>query len=212
MTTTDGIRQRRPAKGAQSMARLPALARMPVVVMALALAAGLAGCVQNFSGSDTAPESARPDAAALDDDGVRLSLERRLIKDGKERFGDVAVLVFDRRVMLVGMVPDAGARNRAADIAAATAGVAEVIDELQVAEGAGLGGFLSDVMIEKTIQTDFLFDSGIESAHYRVRAVNGVVYMIGRAASESELARAIALARATGDVKQVVSHVAVAGS
>ena len=48
-------------------------------------------------------------------------------------------------------------------------GVEEVINEIQVEETGGIGAFISDVIIEKSIQSDYLFDKVIDSENFRVR-------------------------------------------
>ena len=65
------------------------------------------------------------------------------------------------------------------------------------------------MIIEKSIQSDYLFDDAVKSANFRVRSVNGVVYMIGRAESRVEYDRATAIASETDDVKRVVNYVVV---
>jgi osmotically-inducible protein OsmY len=64
-------------------------------------------------------------------------------------------------------------------------------------------------VIEQKIGVKLLSESGIKSVNFRWRAVNGTAYLFGRAHSQAELDKAIALTRATEDVKRVVNHVRV---
>ena len=52
-------------------------------------------------------------------------------------------------------------------------------------------------------------DADIDRDNFRVRSVNGTVYLIGLAGSRAELDKALAIARATGDVKNVVNYMRV---
>ncbi len=71
---------------------------------------------------------------------------------------------------------------------------------------------VDDIYIEKVIQADYLFDSAIDSANFRVRSVNGVVYLIGLAESQAELDKAVAIVDARDDVRRVVNYVKVISS
>jgi osmotically-inducible protein OsmY len=173
------------------------------------LALGQVACAPQSS-PDTRSAVQDPAAEqAVDDNVIKLELNRRLINDGLGLFKDVSTVVYDGRVLLIGSVDQPKSLERAGNLALEIDGVQEVINEIQVDDKGGIGAFISDVIIEKSIQSDYLFDDAIKSAHFRVRSVNGVVYMIGRAESRVEYDRAIAIASETADVKRVVNYVAV---
>lgn len=181
--------------------------------LAAASMAGAGGCVPTFTTAAGEPgETASQDGAAqaVDDTAIRLRLNARLIEADTAMFKDLSTVVYQGRVLLVGAAASDEARTRAGAIAGGVEGVREVINEVQVAAEGGVGSFITDVVIEKAIQAGYLFDSGIDSANFRVRAVNRVVYLIGLAASRDELDRALAIARQTDDVKAVVNHVRIA--
>ena len=71
------------------------------------------------------------------------------------------------------------AKARAGEIATRPEGVREVINEIQVTDEGGVGGFVNDIVIQKKLQAAYLFDTDIDWANFRVRSVNGVVYLIG---------------------------------
>ena len=73
----------------------------------------------------------------------------------------------------------------------------------------GVIALVDDIFIEKVIQTDYLFDSDIDSSNFRVRSVNGVVYLIGLAESQAELNKAVAIVDARDDVRRIVNYVKV---
>ena len=158
-------------------------------------------------------ESPAPDTAAaqaVDDNVIKLELNRRLIDDGLGLFKDVSMVVYGGRVLLVGSVEQPGSLERAGKLAHEVDGVQEVINEIQVNDKGGIGAFINDVIIEKSIQSAYLFDDAIDSANFRVRSVNSVVYMIGQAGTQGEYDRATAVASETADVKRVVNYVRVA--
>jgi osmotically-inducible protein OsmY len=148
-------------------------------------------------------------AAAVDDSTITLELNQRLIEYGAGLFKDVRTVVFEGRALLLGRVGDRAARQEATAVAASTEFVEAVINEIHVGDESGVGTFLNDVAIEKTITDNYDLDQSIQAAHYRVRAVEGIVYLIGRAMDEGELQRALAVAGETDNVKWVVNHITV---
>lgn len=179
-------------------------------VMTALLAAGQVACTtQGTPGAKSV--ASEPDAEqTVDDNVIKLELNRRLIDDGLGLFKDVSIVVYNGRVLLIGSVDQPESLERAAKLAADTVGVQDVINEIQVNDKSGIGAFISDVIIEKSIQSEYLFEDGIKSANFRVRAVNGVVYIIGRAESQIEYDRVAAVASQTADVKRVVNYVVLA--
>lgn len=148
-------------------------------------------------------------AAPADDSMITLELNKRLIDYGAGLFKDVRTVVFEGRALLLGRVGDRVAQQKATAVASSMEMVGEVINEIHVGDESDVGTFLNDVAIEKTITDNYALDQSIHAAHYRVRAVEGVVYLIGRASDQGELQRALAVAGETGNVKSVVSHIAV---
>ena len=170
----------------------------------------LGACAPSVISLGLDPQTAS-DGGPVDDGVVTLELNKRLIEYGAGLFKDVSTVVFEGRALLLGQVADGATRERASEVAASVSSIGEVINEIDVGEeSGGVGSFLNDVMIEKSITDDFGVGDGIDAAHYRVRAVGGVVYVIGRASDREELRRALAVAGNTDHVKRVVSHIVVA--
>lgn len=181
----------------------------PVVLGAalLALAMAASGCAFKL-GADavyTASEE-RTANEVISDNEIKIALNKYLIDDSVGLFKDVSTVVYQGRVLLIGTVDSMDARERADAIARRPEGVKEVINEIVVTAGGGVGGFVDDVVIEKTIQTEYLFDQEIDSSNFRVRSINGTVYLIGLAENRRELDKALQVARKTQDVRAVINH------
>ena len=150
------------------------------------------------------------DATALADDNmITLELNKRLIEYGAGLFKDVRTVVFEGRALLLGRVAEPDDRQVAVAVATRVETVKEVIDEIYVGSESGVGTFLNDVVIEKSIADNYALEQSIRAAHYRVRVVEGVVYVIGRAANQGERQRALAIAGGTDNVKLVINHIMV---
>ena len=177
---------------------------------ALALFAALPGCAPTVVslGADaayTASEQRTIDEV-VDDNKIKIELNKLLVDDSLGLWKDVGTVVYRGRVLLIGAVETPEAKAKAGEIGHTPEGVKEVINDIQVTDEGGIGSFVNDVAIEKSIQIKYLFDSDIDSANFRVRSVNATVYLIGLAESQAELDKALAIASATGDVKNVGNY------
>ncbi|MBI3507807.1 MAG: BON domain-containing protein [Proteobacteria bacterium] len=178
--------------------------------------AGLAGLALSACGAppgvSTIARLATEDRTAsqiTEDNRILIAFNRAVVGESGALFREVSTDVYLGRMMLTGAVPAAPAKVRAVQIARTIEGVHEVVDELQVTSAGGIGATAADLVIEQKIGAKLLAESGIKSVNFRWRAVNGVAYLFGRAHGQAELDKAIALVRATDDVKRVVNHVRV---
>lgn len=190
--------------------------RARTYLIVLVAIATLGGCVTAVTSVTTlavdAAYTATEDRTANDvfnDTKIKWALRQYLFDADLDLFKDVDTVIYQRRVLLVGSVDSESARARAGELAAKPKGVREVINEIQVTKEGGVGRFLGDMVIAKLIQSAYFFDQDIDSANFRVRSVNGVVYLIGRAGDAAELDRAISTARTTKGVLEVISYVRV---
>jgi osmotically-inducible protein OsmY len=179
----------------------------------LIAAIGLAGCSPTVlslaaDGAYTASEERTLDDV-VDDNGIKLELNKLLLEDGLGLFKDVGTVVYRRHVYLVGDVKKADDKARASAIARKPKKVSGITNDIQVTSEGGVAALVDDIFIEKVIQTDYLFDSDIDSSNFRVRSVNGVVYLIGLAESQAELDKAVAIVDARDDVRRIVNYVKV---
>ena len=90
-------------------------------------------------------------------------------------------------------------------------GVKAVINELQVmtpppAADRDPG---DDLLLEEKLMLRLAGTKGISHTNWRVRAVNGTVYLFGRSLSEAETGRVLDIARNMKDVRKVVNHAVV---
>ncbi len=181
---------------------------------ALVLFAALPGCVSPLVslGADAAYTASekRTTEEVVDDNKIKIELNKLMADDSTALWADVSTVVYRGRVHLLGSVETADAKARAGAIGGQPEGVTEVINDIQITDEGGVGAFLNDVAIEKSIQIKYLFADDIDSANLRVRSVNGTVYLIGQVGSWAELGRALKIVRANGDVVKLVNYVRVA--
>jgi osmotically-inducible protein OsmY len=129
----------------------------------------------------------------------------------KKHNNSIDVIVNEKRVLLTGNTENEEIAKKASDIAWKVKNVKEVIDEIQIVKNKGLFGSLfgycRDAMITSEVNSRLLLEKNISSSNYHAITVNKIVYLIGIAQDESEIAKATkAAAKARGVIK-VISHV-----
>jgi osmotically-inducible protein OsmY len=81
------------------------------------------------------------------------------------------------------------------------------MNEIQVTPGGDIFDYGHDAGITAKLRAEIFNDAKIRDINYVVETVNSVVYLMGIARTEKEIARVIDHARDVTGVRRVVSHV-----
>ncbi len=122
---------------------------------------------------------------------------------------NIGIEVYERRVLLTGLIESEDLRANAVQLAWAIDGVKDVLNEIQIKDQEGVVEFAYDSWISAQLQTKMTFDENILAINYSIETVNAVVYLIGIAQDQAELDRVLAHARGIDRVRRVISHVRV---
>jgi osmotically-inducible protein OsmY/endonuclease YncB( thermonuclease family) len=140
---------------------------------------------------------------------IRSEIRSRLGDEGL--LLDISTDVYNGRVMLTGLVNYTAERDRAEELARLVSGVRGIYNEIQITRNASVQAFLQasaeGLVVESKLKVKLLTAEGVRSINYRLRAMNGVVYVFGTAVSPEELDRVVNIAYATRDVRDVITHV-----
>ena len=128
-----------------------------------------------------------------------------------ETFAKLNVTVDQSRVLITGVVQNPEDRVEAVRLAWQVEGVTQVINEIRVADGEGMQGYVRDAWITTRLRTALTFDRDVQSINYSIETVQGTVYLMGIAQGRAELDRVIEVARTIPHVKQVISYVKQVG-
>jgi len=172
----------------------------------------LVGCSSPTMVLDAATTVAedRTMSQVVTDAGLKIDINAKLLSQRyRDLFFDVNTNVYENRVMLTGAVETGAQKRRATLLVRSIKGVTKVINELQVTDDGSLKDTANDLWIETKLKARLVGAKGVSSINYRWRSVNGVVYFIGVAQNRGELAKVIRIARDTGHVNKVVSHVRI---
>jgi osmotically-inducible protein OsmY len=147
--------------------------------------------------------------ASVTDIGAEGQLKAVLFADRKHDYADIDMTIFEGRLLLTGTMRSDDGRQRLIDNAWKAGGVDQVIDEIVVGDKTPFGQGVEDARIEAALRSKLVFEGGVRSSNYKIAVSNGVVYLLGATLSERSLGEAIELARSTGGVEKVVSHVLI---
>lgn len=174
--------------------------RLLVLLLALGVAAcQTAGPSRPAAIAVTAPLAERPRAVSVTDAALTAAVGRRLAELGPA-FRAVTVDVWGGRVLLMGAVIKPEQRRKAEQVARATQGAAEVLNELVLAEDRALDAFRPDPAREQVLRDHLGLGDRVA-----IRVVGGVAFLLGTAPAE----QAAALKADASDVegiKWVVAH------
>ena len=189
----------------------PSCQRPLAAVAALAALLLLSGCLFSAARSvgaslGVAAYQERGVDGRMRDLGISTAVREALYQHDHEFIADLSVTVYDGRVVLTGAVEDAAERDAAERLAADVPGVAEVVNELIVAEPGALD-VARDTWISTQLDARLVFDRKVDSVNYTVHTVDRTIYLIGVCRDKGERDRVIAHARDIPHVRRAVSHI-----
>ena len=143
------------------------------------------------------------------DTGIKASINAIWANDNGQITSYVDLNIFEGRVLLTGAVPDPKIRDQAVAGAWKASGVKEVINEIQVAQGASFSTAASDNWILARLNSDMVFDSAVRTPNYSLQCVDGTVYILGVARTQNELDHVLNYARNIPNVRQVKNYIRI---
>lgn len=156
-------------------------------------------------------------ACGQTDAGITTAVKSKLAVDDQVKAYAIDVDTSNKVVTLSGTVETATARTRAVELARATDGVSNVVDNLQVtgatamapdtypAERASFG----DAGLTTSIKTKMAADSMVGALRIDVDTEDQIVTLTGDVKSQAEKDQALKIARETEGVKSVVDRLTV---
>ena len=188
------------------MITLPRTIRCFTIVTLVGL---LAACTQptGLVNVASSPAEDRSLETLRDDTAITFDINEVLLGEKyRDLFPEISTDVYEHIVMLTGTVKFAQNKQRATELVRGIKGVKRIINELQVTKNYGIGPAANDLWIETKLKVLLLGTKDIRSINYRWRSVNGTVYLIGAARSQTELNTVLNVIRTTERVKKVVNH------
>ena len=205
------------------MKRLPILFFSTLVVVVFSFS----GCTKILVETGKKALEDRTTEDQVTDTKIGTGILSRLSDKDKGLLLDVTADVWEQRVLLTGTLDDPQVKQEVVALVKEDSRVKVVYDELLIvsteekekrrqekktqdsASKEGEGDTVDDYWISGKIQAQLLSTKGITSVNYRWHTIQAVVYIIGRARSETELNQVLEICGNTKGVKQVKPFIEV---
>lgn len=171
----------------------------------LAIVGGLAAA----GGAGYAANQERGVTGTADDIAIKTNIQNAWLQVNPLMQRDFTVTVYEGRTLLTGTASNPELKVQAKQIASQIPGVRAVYDEIEVAPAEGAWQSVRDTWISAQIRSNLVFNSQVRSVNYTIDTVNGSVYLMGSARTQTELDRVTDAARNVPYVKRVVSYVEI---
>ena len=181
---------------------------------ALTIAAPLAGCVVAAVGGAAAggyalaTEERTPQQLAQDA-SIEAVAHKTWSDANVDLARDLTATVYDGRLLITGIVPNAEMKQQAEDLVRKIDGVKEIHNEAEIGQQTNLAQDARDNLVSNTLRTQLLTDSQVRSSNFLTHTENGVLYIMGYARNAPERDRVLAYARSLANVKRVVYFIRV---
>jgi osmotically-inducible protein OsmY len=200
-------------EGISDLMRASSLRASLCLGVALLATTALSGCVAVVAGTAAggytlATEQRSPQQLAQDA-AIGAQAHKAWSDANTDLARDVDATIYDGRVLITGIVPNADMKETAGRLVRPIQGVTEVYNEVQVGQPTNLAQDARDNLVSNTLRAKLLTDSEVRSSNFTVHTLNGIVYVIGYARNGAERDRVISYARNLSNVVRVVSYIRV---
>jgi osmotically-inducible protein OsmY len=143
----------------------------------------------------------------VDDNLTWVGINERLLRKDQYLFQKVSLQVHEGRVLLTGYVQKPEDRLAASEIAWASSGVREVMNEIKIGRGLDLGDYSEDAWLINRLRLKLMADRQIRANNFSIDCIRSTIYLMGVAQDDTERQRVIDHARDIAYVREVVSRV-----
>jgi osmotically-inducible protein OsmY len=180
----------------------------PLVAAALAVSAALSACAPLVVGAIVAGTAVvatdrRTTGAQVDDATTQLRVSNELSTAMKGQAVHISINSFERKILLTGEVPNEEVKAQAGDVAARTANVRAVVNELTIAPPSTFGQRTGDTTLSGKVRAAFVNTKQIAFNSVDIVTERGIVYLLGFV-TEKEGEVAAYVASRVGGVRKVV--------
>ena len=144
----------------------------------------------------------------IDDAAITAKITTLWLQHDPKIFLNVSSEVYERKVLLTGVVDNLEHRLEAAKLVWQIDKVKEVINEIHIT-GGGVNEYLKSSWTTAKLLRKITFHKKILSINYNIETVNQIIYIMGIAQNQEELDRVVQHAKNIANVKKVISYVRI---
>ena len=144
-----------------------------------------------------------------DDQAITMSIRKRFTEDEKIKYFDISTYVYNGHVYLVGEYENADQKNQAVKLAGQVEGVKSVTDYFLLKKKDETCGTTTNLQLLAKVKKDLIGDRDISSTQIEVKALQCNIILLGLVASDNEINKATAHAKAVEGVRSVKSFLKI---
>ena len=183
------------------------------ILLSVSLLAGssltLGGCAVATAGVKKGDE--RNFARSLNDVNAARAIKARMGRIEGFELGGVDTEVAQGIVVLSGNVPRQEDRIEAERIAWSAPNIIQVGNEILIKGKQGAVRNVKDGVLNKSVRARLTANKHVKARNFNVEVHDGIVYLLGVARTQDELANAAHIASTTRGAREVISYVRIAG-
>jgi hyperosmotically inducible protein len=182
-------------------ARIIATAACPLLIT-------LSGCNNAQPSGDSAPPTTI--GTVIDDSVTAAKVRSALLAEEDIKSLDIKVTIDKGVVMLSGFVDNQAQIDRGVAVATAVVGVKSIDNKLSIKEGRqSVGNKVDDSVITAGVKSALLADPDMKSLDVAVTTRKGEVELSGFVNNDTQLNRAVTVAKGVEGVTSVINHMSV---
>jgi osmotically-inducible protein OsmY len=144
---------------------------------------------------------------SVTDTATFWKVRRVIYKISPDIEAQIGVNVQEGEVLLTGAVPSIEQKSEVEAAVWKVRNVKQVYNEIEISSVPPINNLAKDAAITTAVRSKLLARSDIKSVNYRVKTVNGVVYIFGVARTPNELSKVLETARFVKSARQVKSFI-----
>ena len=145
----------------------------------------------------------------ITDAKIDTEIKSKLYKIDKIIYNNISVVTNNGCVLLTGTVDSPEFVTTVEQTAWSTKGVQNVDNNITVGDKISMSQMMIDNKITAVCKTVLLFSCDIKSINYKIKTIDGVVYITGISMSKKELELAIEKIQRINDVQKIISYVEI---
>ncbi|MBY5923214.1 division/outer membrane stress-associated lipid-binding lipoprotein [Ferrimonas balearica] len=179
--------------------------RLIALILVTTTLSGCAGVIMAGAvGGAVMVNDRRSFSTQVDDHGLDVAITDALNQDeGLKNQSRIRVISMNRRVLLVGQVPNQMLKDRAVQIARANPDVLQIHDQLRIGNPVGFTTRSNDTWTTTKVKSRMFGDNELDAMRIKVITENGEVFLLGLV-NNSEADLAVDVARTTSGVRKVI--------
>ena len=152
-------------------------------------------------------EGERSLGTVIDDATIKVNIAAKFLNAENNLFVNVNTSILEGRVLLTGIVDNQETRIESVRLVWEVEGVTEVVNEIEIGDGASLKDYANDLWINTQARGVAAKTIGLRSVGYNFETINGKIFVAGITSKPEQLNELIEALKTIKGVKEIINYV-----